>query len=94
MSAQWPIANRWYGVGRVNYLIGENRVGQALFGIEHQADCWIFRAVGQRVPTAAGVINTLIFVQLELNGLSSIGMNPMSALTRNVPGYQPLSGQP
>lgn len=93
MSAQWPIANRWYGVGRVNYLIGENRIGQALFGIEHQADCWIFRAVGQRVPTAAGVINTLVFVQLELTGLSSIGMNPMGALSRNVPGYQPLSSQ-
>lgn len=94
MSAQWPIANRWYGVGRINYLIGENRVGQALAGIEHQADCWIFRAVGQRVPTASGVINTMIFVQLELSGLSAIGMNPMTALRRNVPGYQPLSSQP
>lgn len=94
MSAQWPIANRWYGVGRINYLIGENRVGQALAGIEHQADCWIFRAIGQRVPTASGVINTMIFVQLELSGLSAIGMNPMTALRRNVPGYQPLSSQP
>ncbi len=94
MSAQWPIANRWYGVGRINYLIGENRVGQALAGIEHQADCWIFRAVGQRVPTASGVINTMIFVQLELSGLSAIGMNPMTALRRNVPGYQPLTTQP
>ncbi len=93
MSAQWPISSRWYGVGRINYLIGENRIGQALFGLEHQADCWIFRAVGQRVPTASGVINTMIFVQLELNGLSSIGMNPMNALRRNVPGYQPLGSQ-
>lgn len=93
MSAQWPIANRWYGVGRINYLIGENRVGQALAGIEHQADCWILRAVAQRVPTASGVINTMVFVQLELNGLSSIGMNPMNALRRNVPGYQPLGAQ-
>ncbi len=93
MSAQWPIANRWYGVGRMNYLIGESRIGQALAGIEHQADCWIFRAVAQRVPTASGVINTMIFVQLELNGLSSLGMNPMTALRRNVPGYQPLGPQ-
>ncbi len=93
MSAQWPIANRWYGVGRINYLLGENRIGQALAGLEHQADCWIFRAVAQRVPTASGVNNTMIFVQLELNGLSSIGMNPMKALRRNVPGYQPLDSQ-
>ena len=94
MSAQWPIADRWYGVGRMNYLIGEKRIGQALAGIEHQADCWIFRAVGQRVPTASGVINTEFFVQLELSGLSSLGMNPMTALRRNVPGYQPLTTQP
>jgi LPS-assembly protein len=93
MSAQWPIADRWYGVGRINYLIGENRVGQALAGIEHQADCWIFRAVGQRQPTASGVINTMFFVQLELNGLSSIGMNPLTPIRRNVPGYQPLGSQ-
>jgi LPS-assembly protein len=78
----------------MNYLIRENRIGQALFGLEHKADCWIFRAVGQRVPTASGVINTEFFVQLELLGLSSIGMNPLDALRRNVPGYQPLVNQP
>lgn len=90
LSAQWPIASRWYGVGRINYLIDESRVGQALAGVEHQADCWILRVVGQRVPTASGFINTMIFVQLELNGLSSIGMNPMRALQMNIPGYQSL----
>ncbi len=93
VSAQWPIAARWYGVGRVNYLLDESRVGQALAGIEHQADCWIFRVVGQRLPTAAGVVNTAIFLQLELNGLSSLGMSPLHALRFNIPGYQPLSPQ-
>lgn len=93
VSAQWPIAARWYGVGRVNYLLDESRVGQALAGIEHQADCWIFRVVGQRVPTAAGVVNTAIFLQLELSGFSSLGMNPLNALRFNIPGYQPLSSQ-
>jgi LPS-assembly protein len=93
LSAQWPIASRWYGVGRVNYLLNDHRVGQALVGVEHQADCWIFRFVGQRLPTAAGVVNTALFFQLELNGLSSIGMNPLSALRFNIPGYQPLVPQ-
>lgn len=91
ISGQWPIAQRWYGVGRINYLIDQNRIGQSLFGIEHQADCWIFRAVAQRLPTAAGVVNTTIFFQLEFNGLSMLGMNPMRALRANVPGYQPLT---
>lgn len=91
ISSQWPLSARWYGVGRLNYLINENRVGQSLAGFEYKADCWIFRMVGQRVPTAAGTVNTTFFVQLELGGLSSLGMNPMRALRTNVPGYQPLS---
>jgi LPS-assembly protein len=93
LSAQWPIASRWYGVGRINYLLDERRVGQALAGFEYQADCWIFRLVGQRVPTAAGVVNTAIFFQLELNGLSSVGTNPLKALRFNIPGYQALNPQ-
>jgi LPS-assembly protein len=91
LSGQWPIAARWYGVGRINYLLDENRVGQSLFGVEHQADCWIFRLVSQRVPTAASTTNTTIFLQLEFNGLSSLGTNPMRALRFNIPGYQSLS---
>ncbi len=91
ISSQWPLAERWYGVGRLNYLLNENRIGQTLAGLEYQADCWIFRLVGQRVPTAAGAVNTTLFVQLELNGLSSLGTNPLRALRGNIPGYQPLT---
>jgi LPS-assembly protein len=90
ISGQWPIADRWYGVGRINYLIDQGRIGQSLYGVEHQADCWIFRLVSQRVPTAAGVVNNTTFVQLEFNGLSSLGTNPMRALRLNIPGYQSL----
>jgi LPS-assembly protein len=90
VSGQWPIAERWYGVGRINYWIDENRIGQSLYGVEHQADCWIFRLVSQRVPTASGVVNNTTFVQLEFNGLSSLGSNPMRALRFNIPGYQSL----
>jgi LPS-assembly protein len=47
--------------------------------------------VGQKMPTAQGVSNTTFFLQLEFNGLSMLGANPMRALRSNVPGYQPLS---
>ncbi len=91
VSGQWPLAARWYGVGRLNYLLDERRVGQSLAGVEYQADCWIFRAVAQRLPTATGVTNTSIFLQIEFNGLSSLGTNPMRAIRGNVPGYQRLN---
>ena len=88
VSAQWPISRRWYGVGRVSYSLQEKTVGQSLLGLEYKADCWVFRVVGQRTPTSSTRSTTGIFVQLELNGLSSIGSNPMQALRSGVPGYQ------
>lgn len=90
ISSQWPLGDRWYGVGRMSYLLKESQLGQSLAGVEYKADCWIFRVVGQKVPTAQGFSNTMVFVQLEFNGLSMLGANPMRALRTNVPGYQPL----
>lgn len=93
ISGQWPLSHRWYGVGRINYLLKDKKLGQSLLGLEYKADCWIFRFVSQQIPTAVGVANTTFFIQLEFNGLSSLGSDPMRALRANVPGYQPLSQQ-
>ena len=91
VSGQWPITNRWYGVSRVNYSIRDHKVAESLLGLEYKADCWIFRVVAQRVPTATSVATSSIFVQLELNGLSKIGSDPIEALKKNVPGYQMIN---
>ncbi len=88
MSAQWPIANRVYAVGRINYSLPDRRVAEGLFGMEYKADCWVFRVVAQRTPTATGVSNSSLFFQLELNGLTRLGSNPLDALRSNIPGYQ------
>lgn len=91
VSGQWPLTRRWYGVGRVNYSIRDHKVAESLLGLEYKADCWIFRVVAQRVPTATNVATSSIFLQLELNGLSKIGSDPIEALKRNVPGYQMIN---
>ncbi|MDB5761559.1 MAG: LPS-assembly protein LptD [Herminiimonas sp.] len=88
VSGQWPVASRWYAVGRVNYSIPDSKVAEGLLGMEYKADCWIFRIVAQRTPTAAGVATSSLFFQLELNGLSKLGSNPLNALRSSVPGYQ------
>jgi LPS-assembly protein len=93
-SGQWPIGGRWYAVGRVNYSLLEKKLAEGLGGVEYKADCWIFRAVVQRIPTAAGVVASALYLQLELSGLSKIGSNPMQALTTYVPGYQPITNKP
>ncbi|MBC7499274.1 MAG: LPS-assembly protein LptD [Herminiimonas sp.] len=91
VSAQWPIANRWYGVGRVNYSLPDSRLAEGLLGMEYKADCWIFRAVAQRTPTATQRSTSSLFFQLELNGLTRLGSNPIDALRTNIPGYQMIS---
>ncbi len=90
LSGQWPISRRWYGVGRINYLLDDHKMGQSLLGVEYLADCWIFRMVGQRIPTAAGLTTTHLFMQLEFSGLAMLGSSPLKALRGSVPGYQPL----
>jgi LPS-assembly protein len=91
VSGQWPLAQRWYGVGRVNYSLRDQKIAEALFGFEYKADCWVFRAVAQRTPTSAQAATTGLFLQLELNGLSRIGSNPLDALRSSIPGYQMIN---
>ena len=91
VSGQWPIAQRWYAVGRINYSLPDKKVAEGLIGMEYKADCWIFRIVGQRIPTAAEKATSAIFIQLELNGFSKLGSNPIQAIRANVPGYQMIN---
>jgi LPS-assembly protein len=91
VSGQWPIANRWYGVGRLNYSLPNSQVVEGLIGMEYKADCWIFRIVGQRIPTGTNKAASTIFFQLELSGLTRLGSNPLAALRTSIPGYQPVN---
>jgi LPS-assembly protein len=87
ISGQWPLGKGWFGMGRWNYSIRENKPIEGLAGIEYDAGCWQARSVLQRVSTATADANYAIFFQLELGGLASIGSNPLSLLKRGIPGY-------
>ena len=91
ISGQWPLADRWYGVGRINYSMREGKIAEGLLGFEYREDCWILRVVGQRTPTATGVATTAFYFQLELSGLSRLGSDPLDALRDNISGYQRIS---
>ena len=97
LSAQWPLKPGWYGVGRYNYSILNGRLLEGLAGIEYNAGCWVFRAVALRVQAAANVRSTAFVLQLEFNGIGSIGTDEaIELLKRQVPGYSvtnPADGQ-
>ncbi|MDB5865258.1 MAG: organic solvent tolerance protein [Betaproteobacteria bacterium] len=87
ISFQWPVAANWTVVGRWNYSMLDKRTLEALAGFEYDGGCWTFRAVGHRFATALNAVSSSVFLQLELNGVSRIGSNPLDVLRRNVGGY-------
>lgn len=87
ISAQWPLWGGWYGVGRYNFSLTDGSIIEALAGLEYDGGCWVGRVVVQRIATSTATTSTGLFVQLELNGFSNIGSNPIDVLKRNIPGY-------
>jgi len=91
LSGQWPLGGRWFGVGRFNYSLSDSRIVEGLAGFEYGADCWTSRMVAQRFALTAGTSSSAFFIQVELNGFSRIGSNPLETLKRSVPGYRPVN---
>jgi len=90
VSTQWPVGKGWTGLARWNYSLRERRSLEGLLGAEYNGDCWVLRVVAHRFATATQQASTTFFVQLELNGVSRIGSNPLDTLKRNIGGYSVL----
>jgi LPS-assembly protein len=88
VSAQWPITSTLTGVGRVNWSLKDKKLLEGLAGFEYNAGCWQVRAVAHRFITATQQVSTSFQIQLELTGLSRIGINPLETLRQNISGYR------
>ncbi len=85
----WPINANFSLIGRHNYSLQEDRLLEALFGIEYGRCCWRFRGlVRQYTDSSDDDTNLGFFLQLELNGLGSLGDNIDEVLERGIYGYQ------
>jgi LPS-assembly protein len=87
ISGQWPLTSTIYALARWNYSLYDHKLVEGLLGLEYNEGCWTFRLVGQQLATTTANRTNAVFFQLELNGLSRIGTNPLDALRRNIPGY-------
>jgi LPS-assembly protein len=91
MSTQWPfgrMAPGWTLLARANYSLSDRRLIEGLFGVEYNKDCWEFRLVAHRFATATQQYSNSILFQLELKGLSKLGINPFDTLKQNIVGYR------
>ena len=94
VSTQWPITGRWHAVGRLNYSLQDDRIVEALGGLEYNQACWALRLIAQSFATATNETNTGVFIQLELNDFVRIGSDPLAALRTSVMGYTKLNDLP
>lgn len=83
-------AGGWYSVGNLRYSRRDDRITDALLGLEYDSGCWIARVVAERLSTGRTEATTRLLLQLELVGLSRLGSNPLSTLRDSIPGYRPL----
>jgi LPS-assembly protein len=91
VSAQWPFgraAPGWTLLARANHSLQDRRLLEGLVGVEYNYGCWEFRLVAHRFATATQQYSNSIQFQLELKGLSKLGINPLETLRQNIPGYR------
>lgn len=87
-SAELPIGGGWTGVARINYDTAQSTLVESLFGAEYTAGCWALRVVTDRKTVSSTQVDSVLYVQLELDGMVRLGKNPLEALKTNIPGYR------
>lgn len=88
ISGAWPIGQRWNLFARVVYDLQSDQALERFAGLEYKACCWRLRAVARRfVSSRTGERDTGLYLQLELNGLASVGTPADAFLERAIRGY-------
>lgn len=88
ISFALPVGQRFDVVGRWNFAIPESETLERFLGFEYRSCCWAARVVTRRfVSTRSGDTESAIFLQLELNGLTSLGSPTDQLLEHGILGY-------
>jgi LPS-assembly protein len=87
-SFSWPVAQSWNLYAREVYSLRDKTSIESFGGFEYQACCWRVRLVARHyVSSRTGTRDTTLSLQLELNGLSSVGERADAFLARSIRGY-------
>ena len=91
VSAAWPINAQWRGFARWVYSISEQKSLDQFVGVEYSSCCWAVRLISRRfVSSRSGASDTSFGLQLELKGLSSVGVDNEAFLRGAIRGYSAL----
>lgn len=87
-SIAWPVAKNWSAYAGLVYSLEDDQEIDQLAGLEYRSCCWRLRLVARRyVSDRTGDADTSVQLQLELNGLSSVGDDAEAFLERSIRGY-------
>ncbi len=86
-AMQWSLFKNWSGLVRWNFSTRDKQLIEGVIGLEREAGCWKTRLVAHRFASSTDEYATSFFLQLELTGLSKLGINPIDVLKQNIKGY-------
>lgn len=88
VSFAFPVSQRWNLMGRWNYSLRDQQTLEALGGFEWKSCCVAVRLLGRRyVRETGGELNTGIYLELELNGVGSVGRSTARLLDDAILDY-------
>jgi LPS-assembly protein len=95
VSGAWPVARDWHLFGRWVYSLSENKTLDQFVGFEYTSCCWALKLITRRfVSSRTGDSDTSVGIQLELKGLSSVGVDNETFLRDAIRGYSALPSEP
>jgi LPS-assembly protein len=95
VSGAWPINPQWRGFARFVYSLQEEKTLDQFLGLEYSSCCWAVRVIGRRfISSRSGAAETSIGLQLELKGLSSVGVDNEAFLREAIRGYSSPASAP
>lgn len=87
-SAAWPLSDTWRLYGKSLYSLRDSKAIENFAGFEYSSCCWSLRAVARDyVGRRSGKRDRSIYLQLELKGLSNVGLAADAFLERAIRGY-------
>lgn len=87
-SVAWPVSRRWNVYAGGVYSLREETLIEEFAGLEYASCCWKLRLVQRRyVSSRTGERDSSIALQLELSGLSNVGVPADAFLERAIRGY-------
>jgi LPS-assembly protein len=91
-SIAWPLGKHWDAYGRSIYSLIDHKAIENFVGFQYRGSCWGVRVVARdSVSNRTGARGSSIYLELELNGLSSVGTGTASFLQASIQGYSATS---